>query len=118
MTVNEWHLSYLNKLVDQCSNTCQHSINIKPTNADNSALKKLRPILKLLSLKLMKESELQSMRIFLAKVTLKLAKRNIDSVLKTNPWTDKTKDINRKNNRKFLSKKNLLLSKLWMCYCP
>ena len=33
--------------------------------------------------------------MFLAKVTLKLFKRNIDSVLKTNPWTDKTKDINR-----------------------
>ena len=43
----------------------------------------------------MEESELQSIRMFLAKVTLKLVKRNIDSVLKTNPWTDKTKDINR-----------------------
>ena len=38
MTVNEWYLPYLNKLVDQCNNTCQHSVNKKPTNADNSAL--------------------------------------------------------------------------------
>ena len=57
----------------------------------------------------MEESELQSIRMFLAKVTLKLFKRNIDSVLKTNPWTDKTKDINRKNNRTFLSKKKKIV---------
>ena len=29
---------YLNKLVDQHSNTCHHSINRKPINADYSAL--------------------------------------------------------------------------------
>ena len=63
----------------------------------------------------MEESELQSIRMFLAKVTLKLFKRNIDSVLKTNPWTDKTKDINREKiiGRFYQKKKKkLLLSKL------
>ena len=57
-------LSYLNKLVDQYNNTYDRSILIW--------LKKLRPILKLLSLKLMIESELLSIRIFLVKITLKI----------------------------------------------
>ena len=57
-------LSYLNKLVDQYNNTYDRSILIW--------LKKLRPILKLLSLKLMTESESLSIRIFLVKITLKI----------------------------------------------
>ena len=32
------YLSYLNKLVGQKNNTCQHSTNRKPINADYSAL--------------------------------------------------------------------------------
>ena len=32
------YLSYLNKIVDQHSNTYHHSINKKPINADYSAL--------------------------------------------------------------------------------
>ena len=67
------YLSYLNKLVDQYNNTYHHSINKKPIHADYSALtKKLGPILKLLNLKLMIESELLSIRIFLVMVTLKI----------------------------------------------
>ena len=43
-------LSYLNKLVDQYSNTYHHSISEKPINGDYSALtEKLRRILKILS---------------------------------------------------------------------
>ena len=57
-------LSCLNKLVDQYNNTYDRSILIW--------LKKLRPILKLLSLKLMIESESLSIRIFLVKTTLKI----------------------------------------------
>ena len=38
----------------------------------------------------------------------------IDSVLKTNPWTDKIKDL---NGKKFYEKE-LLLSKLLMSYYP
>ena len=83
MTANDSksYLAYLTKLVDQYNNTYHHSINQKPINADHSALtgkkkkkkkkKKMRPILKLLSLKLIIESELLSIRIFLVKITLK-----------------------------------------------
>ena len=80
MTANDSksYLAYLTKLVDQYNNTFHHSINQKPINADHSALtrkkkkkKKKRSILKLLSLKLIIESELLSIRIFLVKITLK-----------------------------------------------
>ena len=73
MTANDSksYLSYLNKLVDGCNNTFHHSINKNPINADYSALtEKLRRILKLLNLKLMIESELLSIRLFLVKFTL------------------------------------------------
>ena len=66
------YLPYLNKLGDQCNITYQ-SINNKSINADYSALmEKLRPILKPLNLKLMIESKLLSIRIFLVKVTLEI----------------------------------------------
>ena len=70
MTANEWY-----KLLNHYNNTYHHAINKKPTNADYFALpgkKKMRQILKLLSLKLMIESELLSMRLFLVKVILKI----------------------------------------------
>ena len=40
MTANnsKSYLSYLNRLVDQYSNTYHHSVNKEPTNADYSAL--------------------------------------------------------------------------------
>ena len=64
----------MNKLVDQYNNNYHHFINKKPINADYSALteKKMKRILKLLSLKFMIESELLSIGIFLVKVTLKI----------------------------------------------
>ena len=65
------YLSYLNKLVDEYYNTYHHSVNKKPINAGYSALR-LRQILKLLSLNLMIESELLSIRKFLVKFTLKI----------------------------------------------
>ena len=64
------YLSSLNKLVDQYYNTYHHSVNKKHINAGYSALR-LRQILKLLSLNLMIESELLSIRKFLVKFTLK-----------------------------------------------
>ena len=63
----------MNKLVDQYNNTYHHSINKKPNNTDYSAFtEKIERVTKLLNLKLMIESELQSIRIFLVKVTLKI----------------------------------------------
>ena len=75
MTANDRksYLSDLNKLVDQYNNTYHHSINEKTINADYSALlKKMRLILKFLSLKLMIELESLSIIIFLVKATLKI----------------------------------------------
>ena len=42
----------------------------------------------------------------------------IDSVLKTNPWKYKTKDLNWQKIIGSYYKKELLLSKLWMIYYP
>ena len=119
MTANDKksYLSYLNKLADQYNNTYHHSTNKKTINADYSALtKKLRQILNLLSLKLMIQSKLLRIRkgytenwsreIFL-----------INSVLKTNPWICKMKDLNRKKIINFYEKE-LLLSILQMTYYP
>ena len=65
------YLPYLNKLVDQYNNTFLHSITKNHINADYSALTvKFGRMTKFLNLKLMIESESQSFRIFLVKVTL------------------------------------------------
>ena len=68
------NLAYRNKLVDQYNSTYHHSINKKPINANYSALrlKKLRQIRKFLSLMLMIESDLLSIKIFLVNITLKI----------------------------------------------
>ena len=87
MTANDrkCYLSYLNKLF----NTYHHSINKKSINADYSALtEKTETSLKILSLKFIRELKLISIKIFLVKVTLKIAQENylvFDSVFKTNP---------------------------------
>ena len=70
------YLIYSNKIEDQYNNTYHHSINKKPINADYSALtEKIRQILKLLSLKLLTEPELLSIRIVLVKVILKTGQK-------------------------------------------
>ena len=66
------YLGYLNKLVDQCNN----SIGKKPIHADYSSKG---------------YTENWTKEIFV-----------IDSELKTNPWTYKTKYLNREKNRKLL----------------
>ena len=58
----------------------------------------MRQIQKLLSLKLIIESELLNIRIFLIKDILKIGQEEISiiySALKSNPWTNKIKDLNR-----------------------
>ena len=62
-------------------------------------LEKLRQILKFLNLKLVIESRLRSIRIFLVKVTQINGQKKmflINSVLKTNPKTCEIKDLNGK----------------------
>ena len=91
-------LSYLNKLVDQYNNTYHRSINKKPINADYSALTKKNEtnhkapkfkvndwvrITKYKNIFIKGKTENWSREIFI-----------IYSVLKTNPWTYKIKDLN------------------------
>ena len=73
-------------------------------------LNKLRQILKLLTLKWMIELELLSVRASLVMVTLKTF--IIDFVLKINPWTYKTKDLNREKTIGSFYENALLRSKL------
>ena len=68
----------------------------------------------LLSLKLMIESELLRMRILLVNVAQKSEVEvvTVNTVLKTDPWTYKIKDLNRENVIGSFYEKELLLSKL------
>ena len=76
-------------------------------------MKKLKPIFKLLNLKLMTESELLSIRIFLVKVTLKNGwEEYLLSILCSNPLTCKIKDLNEERIIGSFNEKELLLSKL------
>ena len=103
-------LNYLNKLVYQYNNTHYHSIG-KPISTDYSALiEKLKPILKLLSLKL--------------KIRVRITKyQNICSegytenwllliVFKTNTWIYEIKYLNGERIIGSIYEKELLLSKL------
>ena len=73
------YLPYLNNLVEQYNNTYHHSINKKNPLMLIILLwvKKLRPILKLLSLKLMTELELLIIKILLVKATLKIGQEKL-----------------------------------------
>ena len=75
MTANDRksYPSYLNKLEDQYNNTYHRSIGKKLLMLNILLwMKSLRQILKLLNLKLIIESELLRITIFLVKVTLKI----------------------------------------------
>ena len=110
------YLIDLNKLVDQYDIPYHHFIGKKPINADYSVwLKKLKKFLKLLSLKLLKESELLKIWIFLVNVFIVFIN---DSVFKTNPWTYKIKDLNGEKIILSFCKKEVLLRKLQMSYYP
>ena len=76
MTTNDSksYLPHSNKLVDQYNNTFHHSINKKLVNANYSPLtEKIKTNPKAPKLKLMIETELLRMRIFLVKVTVKIS---------------------------------------------
>ena len=67
------YLNYLNKLVDQCSNTYHHSINKKSINVDYSTLtEKIEINPKTRKFKLMLESELLRIGMFSVKVILRI----------------------------------------------
>ena len=70
---NKFYIEYLNKLVDEYNNSYHCSIVKKSIDADYFALtEKMNRLIKLLNLKLVIESELLSIRIFLAKITPKI----------------------------------------------
>ena len=110
------YLRYFNNLADEYSNSFHHSM------VKNLLmliillwLKKLKEILNYLNLKLVMESEFLSTRIFLAKVTQEIWSREIfviGSVLSTNPWIYKIKDLNKEKIIGSFCEKELLLSKL------
>ena len=101
MTVNDnkSFLSYLNKLVDQYNNTYHHSIGKKHIDVGYSALTDFIG----LSYKAPKFKTDDIVRItryknIFSKGYTKNCSREIfiiDYALKTNPWTYKTKDLNR-----------------------
>ena len=101
------YLNYLNKLVDQYNNTCHHSINKKPINADYSVLiKKMETNSKTPKLKVKDRVRITKYKNIFSRGYTENWSREvfiIDSVLKTKLRTYKIIDLNgEKNNRKFL----------------
>ena len=91
-------LPYLNKLVDQYN--IYHSINKKPIDADYSALiEKIEANPKAPKFKVNGRVRITKYHNIFSKDYAKNWSREvfiIDSVLKTNPWTYKMKDLNSK----------------------
>ena len=100
MTANDSksYLPYLIKLVDQYNNTYRHSINKKAIDADYSALtKNIETNPKAPKLKVNDKVRFTKYKNIFSKVYTGNWSREIfiiDSVLKTNPWTYKIKDLN------------------------
>ena len=92
------NLPYLNKLADQYNNTDHHSINKKPVNADYFALtEKIETNLKAPKFKVNDRVRITKYKNIFHKVHTENWSREIfiiDSVLRTNPWTYKIKDLN------------------------
>ena len=109
------YLSYLNKVVDQHNNTNHHSINKKPINIDYSALtEKIETNLKALEFKVNDRVRItKEKNIFRKSCTENWSRETftIDSVLKTNPWTYKVKDLNGKKIIGSFYEKETLLNK-------
>ena len=98
MTANgtKSYLPYLNKLVDQYNNPYHHSINKKPINVDYSALtEKIEVNRKAAKFKVIDRARIIKYKnIFSKGYTENWSKEIfvIDSVLNTNPSTNKIKD--------------------------
>ena len=94
------YLNYMNKLADQYNKTYHHSVNKKPINADYSTLaEKIETNSKTPKFKVNDRVRItQNKNIFSKGYTENWSREIfiIDSVLKTNPWTYKIKDLNKK----------------------
>ena len=116
------YLSYLNKLVDQYNNTYHHYIDKERINADFSVLtEKIETNLKAPKFKVNDRVRITKYKNIFSKGYTENWSREIfiiDSVLKTNPWTYKLKDLNREKMIGSFYEKELLLSILKMSYYP
>ena len=102
------------KLLDQYDNTYHNSIDKKPINAGYSALtEKIEINPKVPTFKVNERVRITKYKNFVSKSFTETWSREIfiiNSVLKTNPWTYKIKDINGAKITGSLYEKELLLS--------
>ena len=116
MTANysKSYLAYLNKLVDQCNDTYHHSINKKAINADYFApTENIEINPKAPKLKVNERVKITKYKSIFSKGYTQNWSREIfiiDSVLKTNPWTNEIKDLNREKITGSFHEKELLCS--------
>ena len=96
------------KLMDPYNNTYHHSINKKPINTDYSTLtEKIETNHKAPKFKINDRVKITKYNNIFSKGYTENWLREIffiNSVLKTNPWKHKVKDLNGENNKKFLRK--------------
>ena len=116
MTANDSksYFPYLNKLLDQYSNTYPHYINKKPFNAVYSALtEKVETNPKAPKFKVNDRVRITKYKNIFSKGYSESWSKEIfiiNSVLKTNPWTYKTKDLNGGKKMQSFYEKKLLWS--------
>ena len=95
---NKSYVSYLNKLVDEYNNHHHYSIDKKPINSDYSDfIEQIETNLKSAKVKVGDRVRINKYNNIFSKSYTKNWSREIfvvDSVLKTNPWTCKVKDLN------------------------
>ena len=109
------YLIYLNELIDEYNNTYHFCLDEKPIDADYSTLTEvIEASLKALKFKFkFKVGEIVRIKKY-KKVFRKGSSKHLskDSVVKTDPWMCKIKDLNREKIIGNFYEKKLLLSKL------
>ena len=118
MTANnsKSYLSYFNKVVHEYNDTYHHYINKKPINIDYSVLtKKIETNPEAPKFKVNDRVRIIKYKNIFSKGYTKYWSRVIfiiNSILKTNPWTYKIKDLNGEKTIGSFYEKELLWSKL------
>ena len=112
--VSKPDLIYLHKSVDQYNNTFYHSINKKRMHTGYSVLtEKIKTNFKARKFKINDRVKITKYNNTFSKGYIKHCSREIfitDSVLKTNPWTYKIKDLNGEKIKGRFYEKELLLN--------
>ena len=113
---NKSYLVFLNKLVDQYNNNYHHSINKKPINVDYSTLtEKIKTNHKAPKFKVNDRVIITNYKSIFSEGYTENWSREIfviDSVLETNPWTYKIKNLNGEKIIRSFYEQELLLNKL------